>query len=145
MSLFYCNERLGANGAIIPLASPLPTCAICTTLSADLDKAYRQFIRDIQLPAIDYYSGGGGGMIGAKGFFKHDHAVEMDHIACETLTYVPLERVSDSSADESSENFRRTKVHCQKVSDASAAARLGGRDGLPGPGSMVLASAGPPW
>jgi hypothetical protein len=42
-------------------------------------------MREVKLPAIDYYSGGGGGMIGAKGFFKHEHAVEMDSVACETL------------------------------------------------------------
>lgn len=48
-------------------------------------------------------------------------------------------------ADASSENFRKTKVHCQRVGDASEAAELGEMGGLPGPGSMVLASAGPPW
>jgi hypothetical protein len=42
-------------------------------------------MREVKLPAIDYYSGGGGGMTGAKGFFKHEHAVEMDSVACETL------------------------------------------------------------
>jgi hypothetical protein len=99
---------------------PLTTCVTCATLLAELDKDYQQFIREVKLPAIDYYSGGGGGMIGAKGFFKHEDAVEMDIVACETLRFVSLERASD-------------------------AARLGGRGGLPGPGSMVLASAGPPW
>jgi site-specific DNA-cytosine methylase len=42
-------------------------------------------MRDVKLPAVDYYSGGGGGMIGAKGFFEHRHAVEMDPAACQTL------------------------------------------------------------
>lgn len=87
MPSLYCNERLGANGAIIPLASPLPTCAVCTTSTAELDREYRQFMRGVKLPAIDYYSGGGGGMVGAKGFFQHEHAVEMEPRACETLKY----------------------------------------------------------
>lgn len=142
---FYCNERLGANGNIIPLTKPLSTCVTCSKSTLELDGAYKQFLRQVKLPAIDYYSGGGGGMIGAKGFFEHEHAVEMDHIACETLRYAPLERDRESEADDSRENFRKTKVHCQKVGDASEAARLGERGGLPGSGSMVLASAGPPW
>jgi hypothetical protein len=42
-------------------------------------------MRQVKLPAVDYYSGGGGGMIGAKGFFQHQQAVEMDETACKTL------------------------------------------------------------
>jgi hypothetical protein len=85
---FYCHDRLGESGAVTPLAKPLTTCVTCETSSAKLEKEYRQFMRDVKLPAIDYYSGGGGGMIGAKGFFKHEHAVEMDSVACETLRLV---------------------------------------------------------
>lgn len=51
----------------------------------ELETDYKRFMKAFRLPSIDYYSGGGGGMIGAKGFFDHEHAVEMDSFACETL------------------------------------------------------------
>jgi hypothetical protein len=69
----------------MPLSHPLPNCGPCTTAAATLKKDYRLFTSQVKLPAIDYYSGGGGGMIGAEGFFQHTHAVEMDKTACDTL------------------------------------------------------------
>jgi len=66
----------------------MSSCDICTTASDDLEQSYKQFLRKVKLPAADYYSGGGGGMIGAKGYFRHKHAVEMDEKACKTLRFV---------------------------------------------------------
>jgi hypothetical protein len=82
---FYCNERIRENGEIIALSKPLPACATCTTSYTNTETDYKQFKSQVKLPAIDYYSGGGGGMIGAKGYFHHAHAVEMDEHACTTL------------------------------------------------------------
>jgi len=57
-----------------------------------------------------------------------------------------------ATTDSHRENFRRTVVHHTTVGEASKAARdvdkADSRErgkALPGPGSMVLASAGPPW
>lgn len=82
---FYCQEGITENGEIKTFDKPLVTCISCSNSTADLQKEYRQFCQKVDLPAIDYYSGGGGGMIGARGFFRHAHAVEMDDTAYQTL------------------------------------------------------------
>jgi len=86
--MFYCNERIRENGELVALSKPLPACIACTTSLANTERDYKLFMSQVKLPAIDYYSGGGGGMIGAKGYFHHAHAVEMDDHACTTLRQV---------------------------------------------------------
>jgi len=85
---FYCQERLLEDRRIVPLLKPLSDCDMCTASLAKKEKSYIHFLRQIKLPAADFYSGGGGGMIGAKGFFDHKHVVEMDEKACRTLRFV---------------------------------------------------------
>jgi hypothetical protein len=82
---FFCRERINENGEIVPLSKPLPPCRTCVGSRSELEDSYNRFKREVKLPAVDYYSGGGGGMIGAKGFLQHKHAVEMDETACKTL------------------------------------------------------------
>jgi hypothetical protein len=85
---FFCRERVRSNGDIVPLSMPLSRCDICSQTDTNTEELYERFRRQYKLPAIDYYSGGGGGMIGAKGYFEHKHAVEMDNAACKTLRFV---------------------------------------------------------
>lgn len=70
------------------------TCATCIEQVSQDERLYKEFQEKISLPAIDYYSGGGGGMIGGKDLFHHAHAVEMDGRACETLEYVATSSLS---------------------------------------------------
>jgi len=84
---FYCQERLSEDRQIIPLLKPLTRCKICDVALVEDEKSYKQFLRRVKLPAADYYSGGGGGLIGAEGYFRHKHVVEMNEFACKTLRY----------------------------------------------------------
>jgi hypothetical protein len=81
---FFCRDR-EVDHRLVPLAKPMRTCHTCREESTNEGAAYQEFKRQVSLPAIDYYSGGGGGMIGARGFFSHKHAVEMEGYACDTL------------------------------------------------------------
>lgn len=82
---FFCQERIREDGEIVLLSRPLPSCRTCSRPTSELEDSYRRFMHQVELPAVDYYSGGGGGMIGGRSFFDHKHAVEMDPIACQTL------------------------------------------------------------
>jgi hypothetical protein len=85
-------------------------------------------------------------MIGAKGYFEHKHAVEMDEAACKTLRFVL--HVHMRLADCQRLNFPNTVVHEGLVSEASQAAQnpqAANIPRLPQRGSMILATAGPPW
>jgi hypothetical protein len=82
---FFCDIRFDTKGDLVPLLRPLTNCQSCLSAAQESEVSYADFCRLTSLPAIDYYSGGGGGIIGASDFFDHRHAVEMDFHACKTL------------------------------------------------------------
>lgn len=82
---FFCTDRLNSLGNVVSLSRPLSTCQPCLAHARESEELYNDFKRQTSIPAIDYYSGGGGGIIGASDYFDHRHAVEMDFHACKTL------------------------------------------------------------
>ena len=88
--IFHCRYRLpsgksSTRKSLVPLEAPLSCCVICTSriLSREEDiKAFRQMGG---LPSADLYAGGGGTMIGKKGWFRSKLAVDLDQTACATL------------------------------------------------------------
>lgn len=87
---FFCDTRLNTQGLLVPLNHPISTCQPCLQHAQSSEELYREFCDKTSIPAIDYYSGGGGGIIGASDYFDHRHAVEMDFHACKTLRYARL-------------------------------------------------------
>ena len=88
--IFHCSTRLPAGRlasrrALISLDQPLAVCVPCssriTKRESDL-QAYREMGG---LPSADLYAGGGGTMLGKKGWFRSKLAVDLDGTACATL------------------------------------------------------------
>lgn len=82
---FFCDSRRDSKDQIVPLKQPISNCEKCTAKYTKQEVLYREFRESVKLPAIDYYSGGGGGIVGASDYFEHKHAVEKNKQACETL------------------------------------------------------------
>lgn len=124
---FVCRELLPRSSALsrrslIPL--PNGSYAVPRPCTACLDER-RKFdgLDGLRPPAIDLYAGGGGLLYGVGRHFDVQHAVETEAAACATLRA----------------NFPRLRVHHTTV---DAYSRGGGS---PGPGSIALLVAGPPW
>lgn len=88
--IFHCRQRLPAGrpavrGSLMPLDSPLPCCVLCTSMILNREEDLKAFRAMGGLPSADLYAGGGGTMIGKKGWFSSKLAVDLDQTACETL------------------------------------------------------------
>lgn len=82
---FFCDQRIDHTGALVGLSRPLAGCQQCTASAREKEALYQEFRHSTRLPAIDYYSGGGGGIQGGADCFDHRYAVEKDVNCCHTL------------------------------------------------------------
>lgn len=156
---FFCDLRIDSRGSLTPLKQAFQSCAICVDEARGRESLYQRFRESVRLPAVDYYSGGGGGIIGGSDYFDHCHAVEKEAHACRTLMEVSHYSSIPICDSFHRRNFPGMQVHMQTVEAASQVARqTGGRRyrctvggevrhgvALPPPGGAALALAGPPW
>jgi hypothetical protein len=88
---YICQKQARSSNPDLASLQPLDQAlSVCQCLQAAIDEEadYAAFRMAVRMPAIDFYSGGGGSVLGTSEVFDVQSAVDWDPAACDTLQYV---------------------------------------------------------